>query len=46
MTKDEKLYWLGFSAFPGVGPKRFALLRKYFGSAKKAWQAKRENFLN
>jgi len=45
MTKDEKLYWLGFSAFPGVGPKRFALLRKYFGSAKKAWQAKRENFL-
>lgn len=45
MTKDEKLYWLGFSAFPGIGPKRFALLRKNFGSAKKAWQAKRENFL-
>lgn len=45
MTKDEKFYWLGFSAFPGVGPKRFALLRKYFGSAKKAWQAKRENLL-
>jgi DNA processing protein len=41
MTKEEKLYWLGFSAFPGIGPKRFALLRKYFGTAKKAWQARR-----
>lgn len=43
--KEEKLYWIGFSAFPGIGPKRFALLRKYFGSAKKAWQAPEEKLL-
>lgn len=36
---DEKLYWLGFSAFPGIGPLRFKLLRHYFGSAKSAWNA-------
>lgn len=40
----EHLYWLGFSAFPGIGPLRFKLLREYFGSAKKAWEA-RENEL-
>jgi len=45
MTKDEKLYWVGFSAFPGIGPKRFALLRKNFGSVRKAWRAKREDLL-
>lgn len=37
---EERLYWLGFSAFNGVGPKRFALLKNYFGSAKKAWQVR------
>ncbi len=36
---DEKLYWLAFSAFNGIGPKRFALLKNYFGLAKKAWEA-------
>jgi len=39
MTSDEKKYWLGFSAFPGIGPLRFKLLREYFGSVKKAWEA-------
>ncbi len=34
---QERLYWLGFSAFPGIGPVRFKLLRDYFGSAKGAW---------
>jgi DNA processing protein len=43
--KDEKFYWIGFSAFPGIGPKRFALLRKYFGSAQKAWQAPKEKLI-
>lgn len=43
--KDEKLYWLAFSAFTPIGPKRFSLLIDYFGSAKKAWQAKREVLL-
>lgn len=42
---DEKLYWLAFSAFNGVGPKRFALLKNYFGSAKKAWEAREKELL-
>lgn len=36
---EEQSYWVAFSAFPGIGPVRFALLRRYFGSAKDAWQA-------
>lgn len=36
---EEKTYWLGFSVFPGIGPKRFALLLKKFGSAKDMWNA-------
>ncbi|PJC27943.1 DNA-protecting protein DprA [Candidatus Shapirobacteria bacterium CG_4_9_14_0_2_um_filter_39_11] len=42
---DERLYWLGFSAFNGIGPKRFALLKNYFGSAKKAWEAKEKELV-
>lgn len=42
---DEKLHWLAFSAFKGIGPKRFALLKNYFGTAKKAWKAKRKELL-
>lgn len=30
---------MAFSAFEGIGPKRFALLKNYFGTARKAWQA-------
>ncbi|HSW87640.1 MAG TPA: DNA-processing protein DprA [Candidatus Saccharimonadales bacterium] len=33
----EDLYWLGFSAFSGVGPLRFQKLLTAFGSAKAAW---------
>lgn len=39
MLDEELKYWLGFSSFPGVGPLRFKLLIKYFGSAKSAWHA-------
>ena len=39
MIDGEKICWIGFSAFPGIGPKRFNLLKQYFGSARKAWQA-------
>jgi len=46
MVQDEKKYWFGFSAFAGIGPKKFALLRNYFGSAKKAWQATPQDFLS
>lgn len=35
----DKKYWLAFNAFFLIGPKKFALLLKYFGSAKKAWEA-------
>lgn len=35
----EKDYWILFSAFPEIGPARFSLLLKYFGSAEKAWKA-------
>ncbi|MCL4338931.1 DNA-processing protein DprA [Patescibacteria group bacterium] len=45
MDNDEKKYWLGFSAFPGIGPLRFALLLKFFKTAQKAWEAKREKLL-
>lgn len=33
----ETLYYLGFSACPGIGPKRFAQLLQAFGSAENAW---------
>lgn len=36
---EEKVYWLGFAAFPGIGPGRFGDLLSVFGSAKKAWAA-------
>ncbi len=43
--ESEKIYWLGFSAFPGIGPLRFKLLLSYFGSAKKAWEAGEEELI-
>ncbi|MDP2860843.1 MAG: DNA-processing protein DprA [bacterium] len=39
MDNEETLYWLAFSTVIGIGPKRFSLLRDYFSSAKKAWEA-------
>ena len=39
MTAREKDYWIAFSCFSQIGPKKFRLLLKYFGSAKKAWEA-------
>lgn len=36
---SDRLYWLGFSAFPGIGPLRFRLLLDYFKTAKAAWKA-------
>ncbi len=41
----EKHYWLGFNVFPGIGPKRFHHLLQVFGSAKLAWQAKKDKLL-
>jgi DNA processing protein len=45
LMEEEKLFWLAFSAFEGIGSKRFALLKNYFGSAKKAWEAKERDLL-
>lgn len=42
MELEEKKYWLGFSAFEGIGPVRFKLLWEYFGSAKSAFLAPAE----
>ncbi|MBI2036403.1 DNA-protecting protein DprA [Candidatus Microgenomates bacterium] len=42
---DERMYWLAFSAFPGVGPVRFALLLSHFGSARSAWEATTKDLL-
>lgn len=35
----ERSYWLGFSSFSGIGPSKFALLIKEFGTAERAWNA-------
>src|SRR5258708_4276147 len=35
----EENFWLGFSAFPGVGPLRFKKLFSEFKTAEKAWNA-------
>ena len=39
---DEKLYYLPFSVFPGIGPKHFTQLLAYFKSAKTVWEASPE----
>ena len=36
----ERDFWVAFSTFPFIGPKRFKLLVEYFGSAKGAWEAR------
>lgn len=40
---DEKAYWIGFSVFPGVGPKTFSVLLSRFTTAHDAWFAKLED---
>lgn len=39
LRTSERLYWLGFSSFAGVGPTTFRKLLSYFGSAEDAWNA-------
>lgn len=36
---DDQFYYLGFSAFSGIGPKRFRKLLDHFGTARSAWNA-------
>lgn len=37
--EEERVYWVAFSNFEGIGPQRLKLLIEYFGSAQKAWKA-------
>ncbi len=43
---NDYLYWLGFSAFPGIGPARFAKLIAFFGQASTAWNANIKDIKN
>lgn len=36
---NERMYWLGFSIFHGIGPKKFRLLLDTFWNAENAWNA-------
>jgi DNA processing protein len=36
---EERLYTIALSAFPHIGPVRYSILQKYFGSAKSAYTA-------
>lgn len=38
--QNNLFYYLGFSHFLGIGPMRFTALVSYFGTAKRAYQAK------
>ncbi len=44
MKLQERDYWLGFNACGGFGPKRFGRVLKYFGSAKSAWLANKDQW--
>ncbi|MBI4079247.1 MAG: DNA-protecting protein DprA [Candidatus Levybacteria bacterium] len=37
---NDRTHWLGFSVFPGIGPRKFDQLLSEFGFAKAAWKAK------
>jgi len=37
---DAKAYWVGLNRVYGLGPKRFQLLRKHFGSPERVWKSK------
>jgi len=43
---DEEKYYVAFSAMDGIGPARFKLLKTYFGSAKNAYSASKNELLH
>lgn len=43
---DDRAYFLPFSVFPGIGPKKFADLTAYFGSAEEVWKASESELKN
>lgn len=44
MKLTERDYWLAFNVCGGFGPKRFSAALKYFGSARKAWSAGKDEW--
>lgn len=42
---NERQYWLALSICNGIVPSKFQKLLHHFGSAKKAWHSKREEFI-
>ena len=42
---EEERYLVAFSTVPNIGAARVKLLMEYFGTAKKAWEAPREEVL-
>lgn len=42
---NDLRYWIGLSAFPGIGPVRFGLLRTYFGTVKQIWEAPKHELI-
>lgn len=45
LAKNDRAYWLALHEVDGLGPQRFPLLIKYFGSAKAAWDASSKKLL-
>jgi DNA processing protein len=43
---SERLYYLAFSNFPGIGPIKFEKLLKIFDSAESAWKSEVKEFEN
>lgn len=41
----DRSYWLGFAAFPGIGPGRFAKLISYFETSENAWKASEKELI-
>ncbi len=42
---EEIKYWVGLSGFKGLGIKRLKLLKRYFGSTKKIWEATTTDYI-
>lgn len=42
---EERIYWLGFAVFPGIGPARLTELLEKFGTAEKAWHGSLEELI-
>ncbi len=43
---EERLYWLGFSCFHGIGPTKLQLLLDTFWNAENAWNASEQELLH